>query len=179
MSAFLAGGGAHSFEVPVGAELTVTEQDTYDAYSIYDTTVGMTYADDTSIGNTADDTQHSFTGTVLKSGTLTFTNTNMMATVGLKAVDLEPVRESVRLLMASGIDYEFRTTVVDELHSEEDFDRIGQWIQSAKRYYLQAFTDRDTVPFGGLHAPSAEKMKNCLAWVKPWVEAAQLRGVDE
>ena len=100
-------------------------------------------------------------------------------TVGLKAVDLEPVRESVRLLMASGVDYEFRTTVVDELHSEEDFDRIGQWIQGAKRYYLQAFTDRDTVPFGGLHAPSAEKMKNCLARVKPWVEAAQLRGVDE
>ena len=99
--------------------------------------------------------------------------------LSIKKMDLEPVRESVRLLMASGIDYEFRTTVVDELHSEEDFDRIGQWIQGAKRYYLQAFTDRDTVPFGGLHAPSAEKMKNCLARVKPWVEAAQLRGVDE
>ena len=99
-------------------------------------------------------------------------------TVGLKQVDLSPVRESVSLLMGSGIDYEFRTTVVDELHDEADFAEIGQWIRGAKRYYLQAFTDRDTVPFGGLHAPGAEKMKNCLARVRPFVETAELRGME-
>ena len=99
-------------------------------------------------------------------------------TVGLREIDLGLVRESVSLLMNSGIDYEFRTTVVDELHRETDFALIGQWIQGAKRYYLQAFTDRDTVPYDGLHAPSAEKMKYCLAQVKPWVEAAELRGVE-
>ena len=68
--------------------------------------------------------------------------------------------------------------MVDELHSEEDFEEIGRMIRGAKRYFLQAFTDRDTVPFDGLHAPRAEKMKSCLARVKPWVEAAELRGVD-
>lgn len=99
-------------------------------------------------------------------------------TVGLKEADLAPVRESVGLLLHSSIDYEFRTTVVDELHAEADFAEIGQWISGAKRYYLQAFTDRDTVPFGGLHAPSADKMRRCLAQVKPFVAAAELRGVD-
>ena len=99
-------------------------------------------------------------------------------TVGLDPIDLEPVRRSIGLLMDSSIEYEFRTTVVDELHEEADFDGIGQMIRGAKRYFLQAFTDRDTVPFAGLHAPSQEKMKNCLARVKPWVKAAQIRGMD-
>ncbi len=100
------------------------------------------------------------------------------ATVGLDRLDPTPVRESIALLLSSDVEYEFRTTVVDELHSEEDFEGIGRMIRGAKRYFLQAFTDRDTVPFDGLHAPSAEKMKSCLARVKPWVEAAELRGVD-
>ncbi len=99
-------------------------------------------------------------------------------TAGIETVDLGPIRESVKLLMSSSVDYEFRTTVVDELHSEPDFALIGQWIQGAKRYYLQAFTDRDTVPFDGFHAPGAEKMKNCLDQVKPWVETAELRGME-
>lgn len=103
--------------------------------------------------------------------------TRYARTVGLKTLDLTPVRESVRLLMTSGVDYEFRTTVVDELHCAADFDEIGTWIRGAKRYFLQAFTDRDTVPFAGLHAPSAEKLSGYLEQVRPCVQEAALRGV--
>ena len=99
-------------------------------------------------------------------------------TVGLQALDLAPVRESVRLLMDGPADYEFRTTVVDELHEAADFEAIGQWIAGAKRYFLQAFADRDSVPFGNLHAPSAEKLAEYLAIARRYVPDAQLRGVD-
>ena len=99
-------------------------------------------------------------------------------TVGLKAVDLEPVRRSVDLLLNGGWDYEFRTTVVDELHGPEDFEAIAAWIAGAKQYFLQAFTDRDSVPFEGFHAPSGERMREYLEIVRKTVPNSALRGVD-
>ena len=93
-------------------------------------------------------------------------------------MDLKPISESIELLKSSGIDYEFRTTVVDELHEVEDFEAIGKWIEGAKRYFLQCFTDRDTVPFGGLSAPSKEKLEACAAAVSGYVTDVQIRGVD-
>ena len=98
-------------------------------------------------------------------------------TVGKEQTDLAPVRESVRLLMASETEYEFRTTVVDELHTNEDILAIGKWIQGAKKYFLQRFTDRDTVPFEGFHAPGDEKMHRFLETVRPYVQHAELRGM--
>ena len=100
-----------------------------------------------------------------------------------RTVNAEPafvgqIRESVRLLMESGIDYEFRTTVVDELHQTEDFEEIGRWIKGAKRYFLQCFADRDTVPYAGLSAPSKAKLEACAAIVRPFVEDVQIRGID-
>ena len=99
-------------------------------------------------------------------------------TVGLPEMDLAPIRESVKLLLAGDADYEFRTTVVAELHDAEDFERIGRWITGAKRYFLQAFADRDSVPFGGLHAPSADQMRAYATIARRFVPAAALRGVD-
>ena len=80
-------------------------------------------------------------------------------TCGLEEMDLGPVRESVSILMEGKTDYEFRTTVVDELHDEDSFREIGKWIRGAKRYYLQKFTDRETVPFEGFHAPTDQQMQ--------------------
>ena len=88
------------------------------------------------------------------------------------------VRESVRILMESGTDYEFRTTVVDELHEVQDFEEIGRWIRGAKRYFLQCFTDRDTVPYGGLSAPSKAKMEACAAIAKRYIADVQIRGME-
>ena len=99
-------------------------------------------------------------------------------TAGLDRMDLTPVRESISLLLSSGIDFEFRTTVVDELHEVRDFEEIGRWIRGAEKYFLQCFTDRDTVPFAGLSAPSAEKLRACRAAAEPFVKAVSIRGVD-
>ena len=99
-------------------------------------------------------------------------------TCGLARVDLEPVYESVRLLMEGPTDFEFRTTVVDELHEVADFEAIGRWIAGARRYFLQVFADRDTVPFDGLHAPSAPKLAACAEAIRPFVPQVRLRGAE-
>ena len=99
-------------------------------------------------------------------------------TAGLPEMDLGPVRESVSLLMNGTTDYEFRTTVVAELHDDRSFEKIGQWIGGARHYYLQKFTDRETVPFEGLHAPTDEQMRHWAEMLRPRIPAVELRGVE-
>ena len=99
--------------------------------------------------------------------------------IDLGLIDLGPVRESVSLLMENRTDYEFRTTVVAELHDADSFRGIGEWIRGAKRYYLQKFTDRDTVPFEGFHAPSDDRMREFAAIVREYVPSVALRGMDD
>ncbi len=99
-------------------------------------------------------------------------------TSGLESMDLAPVRESVSLLMEGRTDYEFRTTTIAEFHNGESFRGIGEWIRGAKRYYLQKFTDRDTVPFEGFHAPADAEMREYLGIAREYVPSAELRGID-
>ena len=98
-------------------------------------------------------------------------------TAGLEALDLAPVRESARLLLEGRVDYEFRTTVVEQLHRAEDFEAIGAWIRGARRYALQIFTDRDTVPYGNLTAPSPETMLKYRDIAAKYVQEAFVRGL--
>ncbi len=60
------------------------------------------------------------------------------ATVG-RAVDLKKIKESIEIIKNSGLDYEFRTTVVKALLPKEDFPLIGKAIKGAKKYFLQKF----------------------------------------
>ena len=100
-------------------------------------------------------------------------------TAGLEKLDLAPVRESVALLMEGRTDYEFRTTVVAELHDADSFRGIGEWIRGARRYFLQKFTDRDTVPFGGFHAPADDEMRHYAEIAREYVPSVEIRGMTE
>ena len=99
-------------------------------------------------------------------------------TVGMPAFDLAPVRESVSLLLSGKVPYEFRTTVVAEFHNGDSIRGIGEWIRGAEKYFLQKFTDRDSVPFAGLHAPSDAELRAWVRIAEPYVREAGLRGVD-
>lgn len=99
-------------------------------------------------------------------------------TCGVDTVDMEKIYKSISVLMNSGIEYEFRTTVVNELHEEDDFNKIGEMIKGAKHYYLQRFTDRDSVPYGNLTAPTFDKMYKYAEIAKRYVSDTNLRGVE-
>lgn len=99
-------------------------------------------------------------------------------TCGTERVDLDKITESIELLKHAGIDYEFRTTVVDELHRQEDFVEIGKWIAGAKAYYLQGFVDRDSVVFENFHAPTMERMKLYSETVRDFVQKVEIRGME-
>ena len=97
------------------------------------------------------------------------------------ALDLALLQESIALVMEHAgdtFDYEFRTTVVKELHEAADFEEIGKMIAGARHYFLQSFTDRDSVPFEGFHAPPAEDLRLYAQIMRRYVQDVQIRGVD-
>ncbi len=54
-------------------------------------------------------------------------------------VKTENILKSIELIKNSGIDYEFRTTVLKSQLKLEDFEEIGKMINGATCYYLQKF----------------------------------------
>ena len=98
-------------------------------------------------------------------------------TVGVKDFDMSPVFESADILMRGRLPYEFRTTVVKELHEAEDFERIGKWIEGASAYYLQSFIDSGDVIEGGHSAHPKETLEGFLSIVQKYVSNSHLRGV--
>jgi len=80
-------------------------------------------------------------------------------TVGIVDFDVTPVKESIGIIQASGVDYEFRTTVVREFHNVERIRELAQSISGAKRYFLQKFLDSGELISEGLSAVSAEDMQ--------------------
>lgn len=94
------------------------------------------------------------------------------------AVDLSAIEESAAFLLEGTLGYEFRTTVVKELHTGGDFVRIGQWLRGANRYILQTFRDSDTVLKKGLTPCSEAQMQAFKQLVKPFIPNVLIRGEE-
>ena len=99
-------------------------------------------------------------------------------TIGLREFDIAPIDESVGLLLHGDVPYEFRTTVIREFHEAHDFEEIGAWIEGAERYFLQPFTDRDTVPDRSLSAPDSDSLREFRDVAARFVKCADIRGID-
>ena len=93
-------------------------------------------------------------------------------------VDLDAICETAGWLLNGDLDYEFRTTVVRELHSEKDFQEISQWLSGAKSYYLQAYRDSDGVLMPGFSACSEDEMKNYRDILLETIPVVEIRGMD-
>lgn len=99
-------------------------------------------------------------------------------TVGLDPLrfDITPIEQSIELIMNSGIDFEFRTTVAVELFDEASIDGAARMIIGASKYFLQYFVMRDTVPSKTLTPPSESTMERYLEVARRYVPDARIRG---
>ena len=75
--------------------------------------------------------------------------------------------------------YEFRTTMMEEFHNEEDMEAIGRWIKGAQRYFLQRYIDSESCIRHNFHEIPLAKAKRFLEILKPYLPNAALRGYDE
>lgn len=78
---------------------------------------------------------------------------------------LGDVEKTMKWLMNSGYDYEFRTTLVKELHTEEDIYEMKKMLTGAKRLYLQKFDDHngDIKNLSCINIEEANKFKDILS----------------
>lgn len=57
----------------------------------------------------------------------------------VRKIKLEKLEESIKIIQNSGLDYEFRTTVCNELHTKEDLLEIMDWIKGSRKYFIQQY----------------------------------------
>ena len=98
-------------------------------------------------------------------------------TAGVPGLDLAPIEKSVQFLMEGKVDYEFRTTVVKELHNKADFGEIGQWLKGAKRYFLQSFKDSGDILSPGLSPMEKADLLEIRDRLRADIPVVELRGV--
>ncbi len=98
-------------------------------------------------------------------------------TIGLPQYDLAPVEQSMKVLRESGVDYEFRTTVVERFHTPDDIAALAQWIAGAPRYFLQNFVDSGHLIDETCRGVPKAVMVEMLGRAREFVPAAELRGL--
>ena len=100
-------------------------------------------------------------------------------TVGVPGFDLGPIRESIALLEGASVAHEFRTTLVRELHTQEDLFSIAEWIHGAPRYALQKFVDSGAlIEEGRFHPWEDGEMRSLTKALRPSFGEVLLRGVE-
>ncbi len=95
-----------------------------------------------------------------------------------RQVAMDRIQTSIDYIKSCGVDYEFRTTIVKELHTYEDIIQIGQWLSGSRRYFLQSYMESDKQIQGGLHAHEIYTLKEFRVALEPYFDTVTIRGVD-
>ena len=98
-------------------------------------------------------------------------------TVGVTNFDIAPIEESVEFLKEGHVDYEFRTTVVKELHNVEDAQDIGVWLKGATRCFVQNFVDSGEIIQSGLNPVETGVLEEMKSKLNQNIDHVELRGV--
>ncbi len=99
-------------------------------------------------------------------------------TCGIETLNMNIIEESVNLLKEGLIPYEFRTTVVKELHTKKDFEEIGKWLEGASPYDLQAFVDSGDLIGTNLTGYNKQELTELLEIARLYLPNASLRGIE-
>lgn len=99
-------------------------------------------------------------------------------TVGLSDFDISPVEKTVELLKRNLVPYEFRTTVVKELHEISDIENIAKWIAPAENYFLQQFNDSGNLIGRNLSAHLPETLEEMRKAASKYIPNVQIRGTE-
>lgn len=98
-------------------------------------------------------------------------------TVGIENFDITPIEKSVEFLKEGHVDYEFRTTVVKELHNVDDIQDIGVWLKGATRCFVQNFVDSGELIQNGLNPVDSAVLEEMKSKLNQNIGQVELRGV--
>ena len=96
-------------------------------------------------------------------------------TAGAK-VKHERILKSIEILKNSGVEYEFRTTLVKEFHTKEDMYEMGKMLEGCPNLYLQKFQISDGVINKNLHPVDEDLANNFVDILSQYIDNVELRG---
>ena len=98
-------------------------------------------------------------------------------TVGIPGFDVSKIQRSIEIIRSSGVEYEFRTTVVSPLHNAESIAGAAQMVKGSPKYFLQNFVDSGNLINGeGMSALPEEELERALTKAKDFIPGSQIRG---
>lgn len=97
---------------------------------------------------------------------------------GTPNLHLDSILESVEFLKKNTIPFEFRTTLVRELHTLQDMRSISKWLHGDYLYFLQNYKDSEQVLTSGLHGWNQDELLEFLQIAKQDLPNASIRGMD-
>jgi len=97
-------------------------------------------------------------------------------TSGVDTLDTKKIEQSIDFLLSGTIDYEFRTTVVNELHTIQDIEALSKRISGAKRYFLQPFLDSGDIIGDNLSSPDKVSLEEMCKIASKYVHFVEIRG---
>ena len=103
---------------------------------------------------------------------------NYSLATGINDIDVKTIEESVNIIQASNISYEFRTSAVKNIHSSLDFEDIGDWLSSDCNYFLQNYKATDGIGSINCDSFNEDELKTFLNIIKEHIPNCSLRGVD-
>jgi pyruvate formate lyase activating enzyme len=95
-----------------------------------------------------------------------------------EGVKLDDIKKSVDFLKQGRVDWEFRTTVVNTIHTKEDFKKIAEWIGGENvKYYLQNFVPIKTIDpeFEKVRPFGSKFLQEVVREISPHFKICQLR----
>ena len=95
--------------------------------------------------------------------------------VVINAELVDEIRRSADLLMDGRVDFEFRTTLMRELHGEEEIEAIGRWLSGDEKFFLQTYRDEGDLLVGGFTAHSEEEKKTLVNILRRYIPKAKFR----
>ena len=101
--------------------------------------------------------------------------TGLISNSEFQISNFNAVRESAALLMQGRVNFEFRTTLVKELHTADDIEAIGKWLSGGEKYFLQTYRDEGDLLVGGFTAFSPEETEQLLAVLRAYIPSAEIR----
>ncbi|MBE7016603.1 MAG: anaerobic ribonucleoside-triphosphate reductase activating protein [Ruminococcaceae bacterium] len=96
---------------------------------------------------------------------------------GVKLLDWSKIEKSIELIIKCAPDYEFRTTAVAQLHSDEDFRAMGGLIKGARNWYIQKFVDSGALIGSGFSAPADADLRRWAEIASSFAEKVGIRGI--
>jgi len=98
--------------------------------------------------------------------------------VAVVHVDKEKIKESISIIKDSGIDYEFRCTVIPGLVGKKEISLIAKWLEGSKKFVIQNFrSDKGLIDerLKEVKSYSKEDLGEMAETTKPFFEKVEVK----